>query len=85
MFLPTSTWGLALLADLAPGLNVADSLWLQTVIFFVWCYPATIVSYHIFHRLSRIPGVDRVLAYTTLTAFYKRYHEPDTRLKDLRS
>lgn len=84
MFLPMSTWGLTRLADLLPGLNVADNLWLQTIIFFIWCYPATILAYHIFYRLSRIPGVDRVLAYTTLTAFYKRYHEPETRLSDFR-
>jgi hypothetical protein len=34
-------------------------------------------------RLIRIPPINRLFTYTTLTHYYRRYREPETRLKDL--
>lgn len=33
--------------------------------------------------LTRIPGIRNILPWTTFTRVYRRYHEPDTSLKDL--
>jgi len=84
MFLPSSSWGLTQLAQLAPGFDLAGNEWLQLALVWVWCYPAAIGSYWIFHLLTRIPGVDQVIAHTTLTFLYKRYREPGTKISDFK-
>ena len=39
--------------------------------------------YPIFHLILRIEWVDRFFTHATLTHYYRRYHEPETTLKDL--
>jgi NAD-dependent dihydropyrimidine dehydrogenase PreA subunit len=39
--------------------------------------------YLLFTLLIRIPAINRLFTVTTLVHFYRRYHEPDTRLDDL--
>ena len=39
--------------------------------------------YPIFHLLLRIGWVNRFFTHATLTHYYRRYHEPETTLKDL--
>ena len=39
--------------------------------------------YPIFHLLLGIKGVNRLLTYLTPTHYYRRYHAPDTTLRDL--
>ena len=41
------------------------------------------VSYAVFARLVRIPPVNALFAWTTLTRFYRRTRDPETRLADL--
>ena len=41
-------------------------------------------AYAIFWLLTRIPAVNAVFACTTLTRAYRRYHEPDTGVRELR-
>jgi Pyruvate/2-oxoacid:ferredoxin oxidoreductase delta subunit len=54
---------------------------------FLLQYPCTILSifltYLLFSLLIRIPAVNWLFTYTTLVHYYRRYHEPDTTLKDL--
>jgi ferredoxin len=47
-------------------------------IVFVW------VAYPVLFAMSRIPVLNKIFYYTTLTAIFRRYHEPRTKLKDLR-
>ncbi len=50
-------------------------------------YPAYFLSlwaaYWVFWWLVRIPPVNALFAYTTLTRVYRRYHEPETKLSDM--
>ena len=41
-------------------------------------------AYALFWLVTRIPAVNAVFAYTTLTRAYRRYHEPDTGEKEMR-
>lgn len=47
-------------------------------------FPAIILSYWLFWLITRIPAVNTLFSYTTLTRYFRRYHEPGTRLKDLK-
>jgi Pyruvate/2-oxoacid:ferredoxin oxidoreductase delta subunit len=48
-------------------------------------YPliALYLIYPLFSLLVRLPPVNWLFTHLTLTHYYRRYHEPDTRLKDL--
>lgn len=68
-----------------PNLLVESSVkgWVQ--LFFIACYvPLSIfIAYWIFHYSVKIPLINRLFTFTTLTHFYRRYHEADTQLSDL--
>ena len=49
------------------------------------CIAALILSYLVFWYLIRIPVINTVFTYTTLTHYYRRYHQPETRLKHMAS
>ena len=82
MFLPSSVWASAWLARMVPGLDLPGNPWLELALVWVWCYPVAIVTYRLFHFLSRLPGAGWLFTYTTLTVFYKRYRSPGTKVTD---
>jgi Pyruvate/2-oxoacid:ferredoxin oxidoreductase delta subunit len=45
---------------------------------------ATLAAYRIFWLLNRVPAVNRFFTLTTLTHYYRRFHDPETRLKDMK-
>lgn len=49
----------------------------------IYVYMALFLSYMIFNYLTRIPIINTFFTYTTLTHFFRRYHEPDTKLSDI--
>lgn len=69
-------------------LNRADvhltNHWPQAVLQYAYAMTSVALSYIVFRLLTRIPLLGRLFAITTPTYYYRRYHEPDTRLKDLR-
>ena len=40
-------------------------------------------AYLLFSYFTRIPIINKIFANTTFTRYYRRYHEPDTQLKDI--
>jgi Pyruvate/2-oxoacid:ferredoxin oxidoreductase delta subunit len=50
------------------------------IIYFLF---AVFLSYWIFWHLIQFPVFNKFFSLTTLTHYYRRYHEPDTKLKDL--
>ncbi len=52
-------------------------------IYFIDWITALILSYLVFWYLIRIPVVNTIFTYTTLTRYYRRYHQPETLLKDM--
>ena len=55
------------------------------VIYFIDFFTALLLSYWVFWYLIRIPLINTVFSYTTLTRYYRRYHQPETKLKHLAS
>jgi Pyruvate/2-oxoacid:ferredoxin oxidoreductase delta subunit len=52
-------------------------------IYFIDWITALLLSYWVFWNLIRIPMVNKVFTYTTLTHYYRRYHQPQTKLKNM--
>jgi ferredoxin len=80
---PIATYLFTWLGGLFPGTLITDGHWIREIINFLYIYPALFISYYIFDLLLRIPVINSIFTYTTLTHIYRRSHEPDTKLKDL--
>jgi len=53
------------------------------LIYIFYFLPAVFLSYWIFWHLIQFPVFNKFFSITTLTHYYRRYHEPETRLKHL--
>ena len=60
-----------------------NNYWLWLLVDTLYFLPALFLSYWLFWMLIRIPVINTIFSKTTLTHYFKRYHEPETRLKDL--
>lgn len=60
-----------------------ENSWAMVLLDTFYFLPALFLSYWLFWLLIRIPAVNTFFSVSTLTHYYKRYHEPETRLKDL--
>lgn len=67
------------------GVRDLENSWIGSIINLIYFYPAVFISYFIFHALIKIPAINWVFTHTTMThfAFWKRYREPDIKLKDI--
>jgi Pyruvate/2-oxoacid:ferredoxin oxidoreductase delta subunit len=66
------------------GLSIEiKNYWLWLLVDTLYFLPALFLSYWLFWMLIRIPLVNSIFSVSTLTHYFKRYHEPETRLKDL--
>lgn len=81
---PASFYLLKWVTGLIPGINQAVSYWPGTVINYAYFLLSVYLAYRLFNWLIRIPLINILFTYTTLTHYYRRYHEPGTRLRDLR-
>jgi len=52
-------------------------------VYVVYFLSAVFLSYWIFWHLIQFPIVNKFFSLTTLTHYYRRYHQPETRLKDM--
>ncbi|MBF0291540.1 MAG: (4Fe-4S)-binding protein, partial [Nitrospinae bacterium] len=59
------------------------NMWTAALIYIVYSIAATFVSYAILDVIVRVPLINRLFTYTTLTYVYRRYHEPSTKLREL--
>jgi len=53
------------------------------VLYIVYFLSAVFLSYWIFWHLVQFPFFNKFFSLTTLTHYYRRYHQPETRLKDM--
>jgi hypothetical protein len=60
-----------------------ENYWLMLLAEALYYIPALFLSYWIFWMLIRIPAVNTLFSVTTLTHYFKRFHDPETRIKDL--
>ncbi|MCP4692074.1 MAG: 4Fe-4S dicluster domain-containing protein [Desulfobacterales bacterium] len=73
---PVVTWLLSWLHGVYPVIPVPDDYWVRELLNVAYLYPALIISYWMFWRLIRIPAVNSIFTFTTLTHYYRRYHAP---------
>jgi Pyruvate/2-oxoacid:ferredoxin oxidoreductase delta subunit len=78
------------LANITTGMTSAiagflgiKNYWLMLLIEALYYIPALFLSYWIFWMLIRIPAVNTLFSVTTLTHYFKRFHDPETRIKFL--
>ncbi len=81
--IPISAYLISLMGGSLPGIPNPQGHWINDIIQLIYLYPAIFVSYFFFHFLMRVPFINTLFTYTTLTHVYRRYHEPDTKLKDI--
>ena len=53
------------------------------LIYYLHLFIAIFISYWVFWNLIRITMVNKMFTFTTLTHYYRRYHQPETRLKQM--
>jgi hypothetical protein len=80
---PAGVLFLAWVGRWIPFLADLESSWFRTLLKLLWFYPSLFISYYLFHALTRVPLINALFTCTTLTRFYRRYHEPGARPKDL--
>jgi hypothetical protein len=63
----------------APSAN----MWTAALFYIVYSIAVMFASYAILDVIVRVPFINRIFTYTTLTSVYRRYHEPSTKLREL--
>lgn len=81
---PASYYLLKWLTALIPGMNRIANYWPGTVINYIYFLLSVFLVYRLFNWLTRIPVINKFFTYTSLTHYYRRYHEPGTHWRDLR-
>jgi Pyruvate/2-oxoacid:ferredoxin oxidoreductase delta subunit len=66
-----------------PIINSTMNYYWKWIAMAIYLYPAYIIAYFIFFNLIRIRLINYLFSYTALTHFYRRFHDPETALKDL--
>ncbi|MCP4717982.1 MAG: hypothetical protein GY860_00880 [Desulfobacteraceae bacterium] len=86
-FLLTFIMTVPVFANITTGLTKAigsflgiKNYWLMGLVEGIYYIPVLFVSYWIFWMLIRIPVVNRIFSVTTLTHYFKRFHDPKTRV-----
>ena len=62
----------------------ANTDWLQAPLQYLYILLSLALTYTVFTLLMRLPLINRLFTVTTLTHYYRRYHEPATSLKNIR-
>ena len=83
--IPLTTYGLHKSNMFTRLMQGIDNFWIEQLTEVIYIIPAIIISYWIFWLLIRIPLANTLFTYTTFTKYFRRYHEPETRLKDFTS
>ncbi|MDP8225869.1 MAG: EFR1 family ferrodoxin [Candidatus Lernaella stagnicola] len=81
---PAATFLLTRLDDFLPGMATLQGTWIAAVLNLFYLYGAVAAASYLLWWLLGFRWINRAFTYTTLTRLYRRYHEPDTLLRDLR-
>jgi ferredoxin len=84
---PLFVWGMNELVthfpSLAWALDPENSTWIFILANWAFSLIALGLAYLVLTVLLRVRAINALFAYTTLTRYWRRYHEPDTVVKDL--
>ncbi len=81
--LPAGYYLLNVLAVRLPPTVNLNSKWIALLIQYPYALLSVYCAYLLFISFNRIPAVNRCFSFATLTHYYRRYHEPGTKLQDL--
>jgi len=81
--IPVSDYVLNWLGGRVPWLASVKRAGLGMLLQYGYMLLAISVAYLLFTAAIRAPAINRLFSFTTLTHYYRRYHEPETRLKDM--
>ncbi len=71
------------IAGVFPQIDTIRNWYTIWIVGAIYLYPAYIIAYFVFFHLIRIKPINTLFTFTTLTHFYRRYHEPETPVRDL--
>lgn len=80
---PVVFWISVWLHEQFPQVPRISNYWLNELLTVFYFFPALMIAYRIFWYLIRIPIINTLFTYTTLTRVFRRYREPETKLKHL--
>ncbi len=80
---PAATLLLNKLSDRFSDSSLLNNSLLGTVLEYAYVLISMALAYMLFSLALRVPWINRFFTLTTLTHYSRRYHEPNTRLKDL--
>ncbi|MBU2514908.1 EFR1 family ferrodoxin [bacterium] len=66
-----------------PWIPRINNYWVNELLNIFYFLPALIISYRIFWYLIRFRPLNTLFTYTTITRYLRRYHEPETKLKQM--
>ncbi len=81
--IPVITYLLSALQVYFPFIPSINGYWAKEFSNLFYFMPALFLSYWLFWQLIRIPLINSFFTFTTLTHYYRRYHEPGTRSKEM--
>ena len=81
--MPVAHWIIQHIAPYWPGTFYPSNYWLLRLLDTVLWLLLIIFGYRLFHFLQRYKSVNTIFKYTTPTFLFRRYHEPETKLRDL--
>ena len=81
--IPISVILFSWIGDIVPLGSDGQNALLKRLIDLLYLYLSLFLSYAVFERLVRIPLINTLFTYSTLTHLYRRYVEPETVLKDI--
>jgi len=81
--IPLSAYLFSWLDNYIPGIRHFSGYWIGDILDLFYYYPAIFISYYVFHALIQIPAINWLFTHTTMTHFWGRYREPNTKLKNI--
>ena len=81
--IPATTALLNWLAPRMPGMAALRSRRATKLVQYPYVLLSMWLAYLVFSTLIRVPAINRFFTLTTLTHYYRRYHEPGTELRDI--
>ncbi len=83
--IPAATWLFNQATRLLPGTEWTQTDWTCDAVQYLYILFSLWLSYYVFHWLIKIPLINWLFTWTTLTHSYDRYHEPGTKTGNFKS
>jgi len=81
-YLPLALWIFS--GVVSPAVTAyLDNGWVRLIVQYIYYLAAICLAYSVFNLLIRIPFINTLFTYTTLTRIFPRYHEPDTDVHEM--